>query len=97
MNKSDYEKIKEDAKKRIELIQKELSDARFAFIMHNKPCNVDDIVTIERNGLKPVTGEVKAFGILEDGNVYVTALNVGASKRIYISKPYKSIKIINEI
>lgn len=63
------------------------------YIEECAPCKIGDIVEIKRSTSK-VTGVARSFEILEDNNVYVTSVDVGRSKRVYITKPYLSIRVI---
>lgn len=73
--------------------QEDIVNLRESYIELNKPCNIDEIVEITRRDGSKIVGQAKSFGILEDGLVYVTSLAVGKSKKKYISKPYKEIKL----
>lgn len=76
-------------------LQQELVSLREEFINTNRPCDIDELVEITRRDNSKITGIAKSFGILEDGLVYVTSLNIGKSKKKYISKPYKEIKKVD--
>jgi len=58
-----------------------------------KPCEKDQFVSITLSSGRVVSGNAKSFGILSDGNVYLTSYKDG-SKMKYITTPYQSIEIL---
>lgn len=96
MDKEIYLSCLEEIKKEIANLEKKKSELRDAYITACKPCEVDDLVEIVRHSGLKTTGQAKTFRILQDGNVYVDSVNVGASKKIYFSQPYESLKVIKE-
>lgn len=92
--KDEYKREREEIKAQINALKEKLDQLKAEYIEHAAPCKIGDIVEIQRQTTR-ITGEAKAFGILQDGFVYVTALNVGKTKQIYISQPYMSIKVVN--
>lgn len=59
----------------------------------NKPCNVGDNVKITLASGRVVKGEAKAFGILNDKQVYVTSYK-DVSTLKYITVPYQTIEVL---
>lgn len=96
MDKEIYLSCLEEIKKEIANLEKKKSELRDAYITACKPCEVDDLVEIVRHSGLKTTGQAKTFRILQDGDVYVDSVNVGASKKVYFSQPYKSLKVIKE-
>jgi hypothetical protein len=96
MNREEYLSSLEKIKKEMAELEKKKSELKEQYIRACKPCEVDDLVEIVRySGLK-TTGQAKTFRILQDSNVYVDSVNIGKSKKVYFSQPYKSLKVIKD-
>ena len=92
MTKETYNKIIETLKMQIEVINDEKKTAREMYIRANKPCEIDQEIEIQAH--TKIVGKAKSFAIFQDGNVYVSSVAISGSKSVYISKPYKSIKLL---
>jgi hypothetical protein len=92
------EKIKEQEKNLVEMRNKLRED----YIQANKPCNVGDEVEVLFHSGRKAHGIAKDFAIFHDKNVYLSAYSViengkEKSKIAYISAPYESIRVINQV
>jgi hypothetical protein len=96
MNKQTYISSLENIKLEIQKLEEQKAQLRNAYIQSNKPCEVDQLVEIIKSNGKKITGVAKTFRILQDGNVYVDSINVGTTKKVYFSQPYKSIKVLRD-
>jgi hypothetical protein len=94
MDKTNYVNTIERIKKEIKQLETIKTQIGQEYIETNKPCEVDQLVEIVTSAGRRITGEAKTFRIMQDYNVYIDSLNIGKSKRIYISQPYKSIKLL---
>lgn len=94
--KQEYEREREEIKEQIKALNDQLEKLRKEYLHHARPCDIGQIVEINRNNGTRITGIADSFGILSDGFVYVTSLKVGTTKKVYISQPYKSIKVLRD-
>jgi hypothetical protein len=94
--KQEYEREREEIKEQIKGLNEQLEKLRKEYLYHARPCDIGQVVEIERNNGTRITGIADSFGILSDGFVYVTSLKVGTTKKVYISQPYKSIKVLRD-
>jgi hypothetical protein len=98
--KQEYEREREEIKEQIKAFTKPLNEQletlRKEYLHNARPCDIGQLVEIERNNGTRITGIADSFGILSDGFVYVTSLKVGTTKKVYISQPYKSIKVLKD-
>lgn len=94
MKREEYIALVEQVKEGKKDLENLLEEQKQAYIESNKPCDVGDEVSIKLSDGRKVTGKAKAFGILNDKNVYVTAYQDG-SKTKYITVPYSEITKTN--
>jgi hypothetical protein len=94
--KQEYEREREEIKEQIKGLNEKLEKLRKEYLHHARPCDIGQMVEIERNNGTRITGIADSFGILSEGFVYVTSLKVGTTKKVYISQPYKSIKFLSD-
>jgi hypothetical protein len=92
------QKIKDQEKNLVEMRNKLRED----YIQASKPCNVGDEVEVVFHSGKKAHGIAKDFAILHGNNVYLSAYSLiengkEKSKIAYISAPYKSIRVINQV
>ena len=92
------EKIKEQEKSLAEMRNK----LREEYIRDNKPCNVGDEIEVVFHSGRKAHGIAKDFAIFHDKNVYLSAYSViengkEKSKIAYISSPYESIRVLNQV
>ena len=90
MNKSEYLEFLETHKKSMSELTDLKNRVKSEYIEQNKPCEKGDVVEITRS-IGKVTGTAETFGILENDEVYITAISNG-SKKVYFSKPYISVR-----
>lgn len=90
MTKEQYLQLKADLDLQISLLNDKKIELKASYIDACKPCELEDIVEIIRNNDSKVIGKVKTFGLFND-EVFVTSIFVGKSKKVYFTKPYKSI------
>ena len=95
MNKQEYINKKQDISNQISNLKQLALDLREQYIKKCKPCDIDDLVEITTISGTKKTGVAKSFKIFLD-DVFVDSLNIGKSKKIYFSKPYESIRIIEK-
>ena len=92
MKKEEYlqevARIKEDIKLKNEYLQALTSK----YIHTNRPFNEGEIVKITRKSGRITIGAVKGYGILQDRNVYVTAIKPEKGNNVYVSEPYLKIE-----
>lgn len=94
MNKEEYlEKIKQinDLIKQQELEKVKL---KRTYIEINKFCERDKKVKIELNSGRIVEGLVHSFDVFRDKNVYVSSYINDRNVVLYITVPYKRIKLM---
>jgi hypothetical protein len=94
--KQEYEREREEIKEQIKALNEKIEKLRKEYLHNARPCDIGQVVEIERNNTGRITGIADSFGILSDGFVYVTSLKVGTTKKVYISQPYKSIKVLRD-
>jgi hypothetical protein len=97
MNKEEYLSSIEKANNEIKQINELKQINRKKYIQTNAPCKKGDIVEIKKLKIgSSIVGIAESFGILQDDNVYVTAIKTKVgSKNIYFTKPYSSIKVVD--
>jgi hypothetical protein len=74
--------------------EEELEKIKNSYIESNKPCDIDQKITIKRTNGRTTTGKAHAFGILYDKKVYVTAIKPDKGAIVYISVPYAEIQLL---
>jgi hypothetical protein len=94
--KQEYEREREEIKEKIKALNEQLETLRKEYLHNSRPCDIGQMVEIERNNGTRITGIADSFGILSDGFVYVTSLKVGTTKKVYFSQPYRSIKVLRD-
>lgn len=97
MKKEEYKARVEKIREQISAKEKEIKELRDEYIEANKPFNKDTEVDFILNSGRKAKGKIHTFGILGDGEVYVTAYRDSndSDKVKYISVPYKSILLTN--
>jgi hypothetical protein len=94
--KQEYEREREEIKEQIKHLNEKIETLRKEYLRNARPCDIGQMVEIERNNGTRITGIADSFGILSDGFVYVTSLKVGTTKKVYFSQPYRSIKVLRD-
>ncbi len=88
-NKELYLKDLEFIKEEIYKINERKEMLKSKYIDDNKPCLLNDVVTIKLNSGRIVKGEVLSFGILKDFKVCVTSYKCASDNKVkYITVPH---------
>lgn len=94
MTKEDYIELVKLQKLQIKKHTDRLEALKSEYINANMPYPIGTMVEVERESGRKTTGAIHAYGILQDKQVYVTAIKPTKGNIVYISVPYKSIKTV---
>jgi len=93
MKREEFLSEREILNNEIKYLNEKKETLRKYYINKSKPCELEDDIEIVLTSGRKVTGKAKAFGILSDKNVHVTAYKNGA-KTMYISTPNQSVNLL---
>lgn len=96
MDKTIYVRLKGVIDLEIARLNERKNSLKEEFIKESKPCEVDDIVEITRNDGSKLIGTAKTFAIFND-EVFVSSMFVGKTRKVYFTKPYKSLTKIDNL
>jgi hypothetical protein len=94
MSKEEYIECVDAVKDFIKQQQEKLITLKNQYIEDNKFCEIGQKVKIQLASDRIIEGKVNSFGIFPDKNVYVNSYINDKNKTIYITIPYKRIKLV---
>jgi hypothetical protein len=96
MKKDEYKEKVEVIKEEISAKKVEIEKLRDQYIESNKPFQKETEVSLTLSSGRKAKGKIHTYGILGNGNVYVTAYkDLDDKEKVkYISVPYQSIELL---